>query len=127
MAYGPSFCLKTSSRLTTNCRHPSIITIVTICERLVMQGYLKEAVKRSGGAHLKGLWQISRARGALATSGWIASLKRGFPSDEGGNPVPWISYPAISFLAPLVRATCSVFEFGTGYSTLSSSRHAEAV
>jgi hypothetical protein len=92
-----------------------------------MPGILKEMAKRSGGAHLKGLWQISRARGALAASGWIASLKRGFPSDSRGNPVPWISYPAITFLAHRVRPTFSVFEFGTGYSTLWWSRYAQSV
>ena len=71
---------------------------------------LKEIVRRSGGAHIKGLWQILSASGALMTSGWIASLNRGFPSDEKGNPVPWISYPATIFLANRVRNTFSVFE-----------------
>jgi len=88
---------------------------------------LKEIVRRSGGAHIKGLWQILSASGALMTSGWIASLNRGFPSDEKGNPVPWISYPATIFLANRVRNTFSVFEFGTGYSTLWWSCHAGSV
>ena len=92
-----------------------------------MHSYLKETAKRRGGAYLKGLWQVSRARGALAASGWIASLKRGFPSDSRGEPVPWISYPAITFLTHRVRTTFSVFEFGTGYSTLWWSRHAQSV
>jgi hypothetical protein len=38
--------------------------------------------------------------------------------DRNSNPVPWISYAAIAFLEHRVSSTHSVFEFGSGMSTL---------
>lgn len=38
--------------------------------------------------------------------------------DADGAPIPWITYPAIRFLAGRVRPDYKVFEFGAGLSTL---------
>jgi predicted O-methyltransferase YrrM len=38
--------------------------------------------------------------------------------DRNSDPVPWITYPAIDFLEPRLRPEMSVFEFGSGNSTL---------
>jgi hypothetical protein len=38
--------------------------------------------------------------------------------DRDGNPLPWITYPAIHFLSDRVKPDFEVFEFGSGYSTL---------
>jgi len=40
------------------------------------------------------------------------------PSDAAGNPLPWFSYSAISFLESIVQKRWKVFEYGSGYSTV---------
>lgn len=47
--------------------------------------------------------------------------------DENGNPVPWITYPAILYLKQIDFSECSVFEYGAGASTRFWSRHAKKV
>ncbi|MBU6141168.1 MAG: class I SAM-dependent methyltransferase [Proteobacteria bacterium] len=38
--------------------------------------------------------------------------------DETGNPVPWMTYPAIDFLKKNLNKNHEIFEFGCGSSTL---------
>ena len=38
--------------------------------------------------------------------------------DEAGNPVPWMTYPAIDFLKKNLNKNHEIFEFGCGSSTL---------
>lgn len=54
----------------------------------------------------------------LVESGWIASRRSRQSVDRGGNPIPWITYPALDFMTPRVGAGMTVFEFGSGNSTL---------
>ena len=54
----------------------------------------------------------------LVESGWIASRRRRQSIDRDGNPIPWITYPALDFVTPRVGAAMTVFEFGSGNSTL---------
>ncbi len=49
---------------------------------------------------------------------WIRSFLEGFSQDDDGNPVPWMSYPAIEFLQNTVQKNHQIFEFGCGASTL---------
>jgi len=44
--------------------------------------------------------------------------------DRKGNPLPWFSYPAINFLEGVGLSTRSIFEWGSGNSTLYWSRKA---
>jgi hypothetical protein len=44
-----------------------------------------------------------------------------------GEPVPWLSYPAIFYLEQLDLGGCAVLEFGSGQSTRYWSRHAKSV
>lgn len=50
--------------------------------------------------------------------GWMKSFLEGFSQDEDGNPLPWISYPAIEFLQKNLETNHKIFEFGGGASTL---------
>lgn len=43
---------------------------------------------------------------------------RGFPVAPDGQPVPWITYPAMDFLDTLDLSEASVFEYGSGASTV---------
>jgi hypothetical protein len=54
----------------------------------------------------------------FATSGLINSLRRGRPLNAQDEPIPWFTYPAIDFLDSVVRPDWTVFEWGSGNSTL---------
>lgn len=54
----------------------------------------------------------------LQKKGWLLSVERRAPVDEAGGPIPWLTYPAIAFLAKAVRPEFRVFEFGCGSSTV---------
>lgn len=56
--------------------------------------------------------------GALKEDGWYRSHKTKTSVDNSGNPIPWCSYPFIKFLAPRLKKTFDVFEYGSGNSTL---------
>jgi len=56
--------------------------------------------------------------GYLKEKGWHRSFKEHKPVDAQGKPIPWISYPAIDFIASRVKPEMTVFEFGSGYSSL---------
>jgi hypothetical protein len=59
-----------------------------------------------------------QAAPALEQLGWIASRRDKRPVDGRGRPVPWYTYPAISFLEERVAPEMRVLEFGSGLSTL---------
>jgi nitrite reductase/ring-hydroxylating ferredoxin subunit len=59
-----------------------------------------------------------RDRGPLVDYGWFRSFREQKPVDQSGNPLPWLSYPIVSFLEKRVQPHFTVFEFGTGNSTL---------
>lgn len=54
----------------------------------------------------------------LKRTGWYRSMNEGRPVDADGYPVPWITYPAIDFLSGRINNQMSVFEYGSGASTL---------
>lgn len=58
--------------------------------------------------HKSGLHQI----------GWFKSIWKGKGIDRQGNPLPWITYPMISFLESRLKPNMSVFEYGSGNSTM---------
>lgn len=62
---------------------------------------------------LIGLWRD----GYLRTSGWLRSVREQRCVDEGGRPIPWMTYPALAFLEPRLSRELRIFEFGSGAST----------
>jgi hypothetical protein len=54
----------------------------------------------------------------LHLTGWIESLKRGYPCDQDGTEIPWMNYTVINILKERLNGDLSLFEFGSGYSTL---------
>jgi hypothetical protein len=54
----------------------------------------------------------------LVECGWLESRRTKRPVDRDGAPLPWITYPAIDLLAERVQPDMSVFEFGSGNSTM---------
>lgn len=59
--------------------------------------------------------------------GHFRSIRTGESTDRFGNPVPWFTYPMIDFLEQLDFSGCSVFEYGSGNSTLYWSKRAKSV
>ncbi len=55
--------------------------------------------------------------GYLLKSGWLRSMEENRAVDADGNPIPWITYPALDFLADRVTSKMVVFEYGSGNST----------
>lgn len=51
-------------------------------------------------------------------AGWKRSFLEGFSQDEGGNALPWMTYPAIEFLQKTIQPHHEIFEYGCGASTL---------
>lgn len=56
--------------------------------------------------------------GYLVRTGWQRSLLVGHPCDADGRPVPWMNFPVIAFLKQRLARDQSLFEYGSGYSTL---------
>lgn len=50
--------------------------------------------------------------------GYLDSVIRRAPVDGRGGPLPWYTYPAIEFINQLDFTGKTVFEFGSGFSTL---------
>jgi Methyltransferase domain len=50
--------------------------------------------------------------------GYLRSVAKQRCVDASGSPLPWYTYPAIEFLRQLDFSDKSVFEYGSGYSTL---------
>jgi hypothetical protein len=63
----------------------------------------------------------------LHSSGWIESFKRGYPCDSEGAIIPWMNYPVVEFLKERLHKDLTVFEFGSGYSTIFYAKLAKRV
>lgn len=59
-----------------------------------------------------------RTTGPLQEDGWFRSYREDLPVDRNGNPIPWLTYSAIEFLAKRIHSQMSIFEYGCGASTL---------
>ncbi len=63
----------------------------------------------------------------LYKSGWMESLKRGYPSDRKGNPLPWMNGAVVRILDERLNPGLRLFEYGCGYSTLFYAKRTERV
>ena len=54
----------------------------------------------------------------LKDSGWNLSVRKRLPVDSGNNEIPWLTYSAIRFLTDRIAEHFSVFEYGSGHSTI---------
>jgi len=54
----------------------------------------------------------------LNSVGWLNSKSKMSAVDKYDNPIPWLTYPIISFLEKRVTENMKVFEYGSGNSTL---------
>ncbi len=63
----------------------------------------------------------------LHSSGWIESLRRGYPCYPNGDPIPWMNFASISIIRQRLSKDMNVFEYGSGYSTLFYAKLAKSV
>ena len=70
------------------------------------------------GSALLAVVRLLRGDSHLNSSGWIRSALSGMPQGATGDALPWYTYSAIAFLAPRVTPAMTVFEYGSGQSTL---------
>lgn len=80
-----------------------------------MKKLLREFARKYG---ILALWYLLRPANALKERGWDRSVACHLPVDKKGMPLPWYTYPAISFLERCNLGGLNVFEYGTGNSTL---------
>lgn len=55
--------------------------------------------------------------GYMLQTGWLRSFYSKRSVDKNGNPIPWITYPALKFVAEKIQPEHRVFEYGSGGST----------
>jgi hypothetical protein len=65
--------------------------------------------------------------GYLKKVGWFESFTSGSVVDKNSQPIPWLSYPFISFISDRLTKTMNIFEFGSGNSTLYFSEKVNSV
>ena len=65
--------------------------------------------------------------GYLARTGWVRSVGDAAVVDAAGEPLPWLTYPCVDFLASRLRPEWRIFEFGAGASTLYFARRVQSV
>jgi hypothetical protein len=58
-----------------------------------------------------------KTEGYLYDIGWIRSIVSEEVVDKEGKPLPWLTYPAISFFEERLNKKLKIFEFGSGNST----------
>ena len=70
-------------------------------------------------AYIERLTRIfTTSPGYLEQTGWLRSMESGQIVDRDGKPQPWLTYPSLEFLSARISPGMSVFEYGTGSSTL---------
>jgi predicted O-methyltransferase YrrM len=80
------------------------------------------------GVALKVHWTLVRNPNSyLQYTGWLESIRRGYPCKPDGSELPWMNYAVISFLEARLQKHFSLFEFGSGFSTIFYSRHVKKV
>jgi hypothetical protein len=70
---------------------------------------------------------VANRESFLHSSGWVESKRRGYPCRPDGSELPWMNYAVIALLERRLDKSLSMFEYGSGYSTLFFARHAGSV
>ncbi|MFD0765942.1 FkbM family methyltransferase [Mucilaginibacter lutimaris] len=77
-------------------------------------------------SHLRALLSFDK-KGYLDDIGWFKAFDTRSPVDQGGNPIPWVTYSFIDFIKTRLTEEHSVFEFGSGNSTYFYAKYAGKV
>jgi predicted O-methyltransferase YrrM len=66
-------------------------------------------------------------KGYLASVGWFNAFDKKQAIDAKGHELPWVTYAFIDFIKPRLNNTLSVFEYGSGSSTIFYARRVRKV
>lgn len=66
-------------------------------------------------------------RSYIHSTGWVQSIKRGYPCDKNGAELPWMNYSVINILNERLSNDLTLFEYGSGYSTLFFAKKVKSV
>ena len=80
----------------------------------VLKNFLRVVLN---GLGLGSLLQL-RWNSMLSQNGWFQSFNSKSSVDQNGHPIPWCTYPFISFIEARLKKEFTVLEFGSGNSTM---------
>jgi hypothetical protein len=66
-------------------------------------------------------------KGYLYERGWVNSVRMQRPINANNEPVPWVTISFLDFIRPRLKADMTIFEYGSGNSTLFYSRLVKSV
>ena len=66
-------------------------------------------------------------KGYLSEIGWFKAFDTKSPIDHNLEPIPWVTYSFIDFIAERIKKDHTVFEFGSGNSTFYYAHRAQKV
>jgi precorrin-6B methylase 2 len=66
-------------------------------------------------------------KGYLSEIGWFKAFDTKSPIDHNLEPIPWVTYSFIDFIAERIKKDHTVFEFGSGNSTFYYAQRAQKV
>lgn len=82
-----------------------------------MKNYFNRVIKRIlKGSYFGSLYDLKE--NYLKKEGWNLSVKYRKPVDRDGNELPWFTYSSIDFIKERINSEFSIFEFGSGNSTI---------
>ena len=73
------------------------------------------------------IYRLWRRSSYLRQVGWFDSSSNRMPIDRKGRHIPWFTYGAVQFLEPRIKEWMTVFEYGSGNSTIWWSRRVSQV
>ena len=66
-------------------------------------------------------------KGYLATIGWFTAFDSHQAVDANNQPIPWVTYSFIDFIKDKLNKNLTIFEYGSGNSTLFYAKRAKRV
>jgi precorrin-6B methylase 2 len=73
--------------------------------------------------YIRDLWMTRtilsfKNNGYLVEIGWYDTYRKKKPVDINKDPIPWVTYSYIDFIKPFLTKNKTVFEYGSGYSSM---------
>lgn len=86
--------------------------------KLLLRFYKKSEIVESLLNSSEQLALKLQGTGYLYDKGWWKSYENNMPLDYKGAPIPWVAYSFIDFIEPRLTKKMSIFEYGSGNSTI---------
>jgi len=70
---------------------------------------------------------VFREKSYIVKTGFLLSRLKKLPIDADGEFIPWMNYPIVEFLKKRLNKEISMFEYGSGFSTMFYSKRVKEV